>query len=198
MIAVRDLAVDLAGLKGVDLDVEPGQIVGLTGVNGAGKSTLLRCLTGLQPLDAGWVEVLGQAPLGDPRFWREVAYAAEEPAWYPGLTVREHLTLTALTHDSPSDVGCWLDRFGLAGRADASPLTLSTGQRQRLLLASVLVRPSRLLLLDEPERGLDPEFRTILAQVLRDHAASGGAVLLATHDISLAPIRLTLEGGRLC
>jgi len=163
VITVRDLVVDLAGLKGVDLDVEPGQIVGITGVNGAGKSTLLRCLAGLQGFDAGRVEVLGQAPSGDPGFWREAAYAAEEPAWYPGLTVREHLSLTALIHDSPSDVDGWLERFGLAERADTSPLTLSTGQRQRLLLASVLARPSSLLLLDEPERGLDPQFRTILA-----------------------------------
>lgn len=197
MISVRGLVVEVAGLKGVDLDVEPGQVVGITGVNGAGKSTLLRCLTGLQAFDAGEVEVLGRPPSGDPGFWREVAYMAEEPAWYPGLTAREHLTLTALTHNSSSDVEGWLDRFGLDARADASPLTLSTGQRQRLLLASVLVRPSRLLLLDEPERGLDPEFRTVLAEVLREHAAAGGAVLLATHDVSLAPDRLVLDGGRL-
>jgi ABC-type multidrug transport system ATPase subunit len=197
MIAVRDLVVEPAGLKGVDLDVEPGQVVGITGVNGAGKSTLLRCLAGLQPFDSGEIEVLGRPPSGDPAFWREAAYAAEEPAWYPGLTAREHLTLTALTHGASSDVEGWLDRFGLGPRADASPLTLSTGQRQRLLLASVLVRPSRLLLLDEPERGLDPGFRTVLAEVLREHAAGGGAVLLATHDVSLAPVRLVLDGGQL-
>ena len=197
MITVRDLVVDLAGLKGVDLDVEAGQVVGITGVNGAGKSTLLRCLTGLQGFDSGRVEVLGRAPSGDPEFWREAAYAADEPAWYPGLTVREHLCLTALTHDTQSDVDGWMERFGLGERADASPLTLSTGQRQRLLLASVMVRPSLLLLLDEPERGLDPQFRTVLARVLRDHASAGGAVLLATHDVSLAPTRLVLEAGRL-
>src|SRR5918997_5730634 len=111
MISVHDLVVEVAGLKGVDLDVEQGQVVGITGVNGAGKSTLLRCLTGLQAYDAGEVEVLGRPPSGDPRFWREAAYAAEEPAWYPGLTVREHLSLTALAHGASSDVEDWLDRF---------------------------------------------------------------------------------------
>lgn len=197
MIIVSDLAVDVAGLKGINLRVDPGEVVAVTGVNGAGKSTLLRCVCGLQRFDAGEISVLGRVPTADPAFWADAAYAAEEPAWYPGLTVREHLALTALVHRSPSDVDGWLERFGLAERADASPLTLSTGQRQRLLLASTLVRPSRLLILDEPERGLDPAFRAVLATALDDYARDGGAVLLATHDFSLAPARLTLADGQL-
>lgn len=197
MIIVNDLAVVVAGLKGLSLRVRPGEVVAVTGVNGAGKSTLLRCVCGLQRFDAGEISVLGRAPSADPAFWAQAAYAAEEPAWYPGLTVREHLALTALTHGTPSHVDGWLERFGLAERANASPLTLSTGQRQRLLLASVLVRPSRLLILDEPERGLDPQFRTVLAAVLDDYTRDGGGVLMATHDFSLASARLTLAGGQL-
>ncbi|MFC7644825.1 ATP-binding cassette domain-containing protein [Streptosporangium lutulentum] len=97
----------------------------------------------------------------------------DEPAWYPGLTVREHLELVRTVHVSPRfDVEAGLELFDLKERADASPLTLSTGQRQRLSLAAALLRPSRLLLLDEPERGLDAAFRQRLATILTEYAAA--------------------------
>jgi ABC-type sulfate/molybdate transport systems ATPase subunit len=76
--------------------------------------------------------------------------------------------------------------FGLAGRADAVPTDLSSGQRQRLSLAAALTRPSQLLLLDEPEQSLDPGFRKELAGVLREYAGHGGTVVMATHDLDFA------------
>jgi ABC-type multidrug transport system ATPase subunit len=79
-----------------------------------------------------------------------------------------------------------LETFALVERADAAPLNLSTGQRQRLALAAALLRPSSLLLLDEPERGLDAQFRAALADLLDEYAAEGGTVVLATHDQDLA------------
>lgn len=84
------------------------------------------------------------------------------------------------------EVEAALELFDLGERADASPLTLSTGQRQRLSLAAALLRPSRLLLLDEPERGLDEMFRGRLATILTGYASAGGTVIMATHDHRLA------------
>jgi ABC-2 type transport system ATP-binding protein len=184
-------------LAGIDLTAEQGEIVAVTGVNGVGKSTLLRCLAGLERLAAGSVRVLGQAPRDDGAFWRAVTLAADLPTWYPGLTVREHLELVRLTHEpvrgwclSPAEL---IDAFGLAERADAVPVTLSSGQRQRLALAAALARPSMLLLLDEPEQSLDAGFRLDLAVLLRDgYAAHGGAVVMATHDLGFA----TAAGAR--
>ncbi|MEV4416619.1 heme ABC exporter ATP-binding protein CcmA [Catellatospora sp. NPDC049609] len=181
---------EVSVLREASLTVAAGEIVAVSGVNGCGKSTLLRCVSGLLRPSGGEVRVLGAAPTGTPAFWRDVALVAEEPAWYPGLTVREHLELVPLTHGRDDgrvmSVARALDEFELAGRADATPLTLSSGQRQRLALASVLVRPSRLLLLDEPEQKLDAAFRARLAALLRAYAQTGGTIVLATHDAALA------------
>jgi ABC-2 type transport system ATP-binding protein len=178
-------------LDDVDLTAAEGEIVAVTGVNGVGKSTLLACVAGLHRASAGTVTVLGSPPRDDAAFWRAVALVADAPTWYPGLTVREHLELVRLTH-SPVRGWCLradevIDAFGLAPRADAMPLDLSSGQRQRLALAAALVRPSRLLLLDEPEQSLDAGFRQELADLLRQrYAANGGTVMMATHDADFA------------
>ncbi|MEV0668507.1 ATP-binding cassette domain-containing protein [Actinomadura luteofluorescens] len=190
IIEARGLRVDLGGVsvvQGVNLAVGCGDIVAVVGVNGAGKSTLLCCLAGLQCLAAGDLRVLGGPPEDSPAFWRDVVLIADEPAWYPGLSVREHLELMGAVHRTPRlGTGAVLELFDLARRGDMAPLTLSTGQRQRLSLAMGLLRPSRLLLLDEPERGLDPVFRPRLASILAAYAAEGGAVVMATHDLDLA------------
>ncbi|MER5619830.1 heme ABC exporter ATP-binding protein CcmA [Streptosporangium sp. NPDC002544] len=203
IIVVRDVRVELSGnpvLRGVDLTVARGDIVAVVGVNGVGKSTLLRCLAGLQPSRSGEVSVLDRPPADDPDFWRDVILVGDEPAWYPGLTVREHLELMHAVHRSSRlEVETVLEVFGLAGRGDMAPLTLSTGQRQRLSLAMALLRPSRLLLLDEPERGLDATFRKRLATMLTEYAAAGGAVVMATHDLDFAHVtrarQITLEAA---
>ena len=133
-------------LEDVDLTVAGGEIVAVTGVNGAGKSTLLSCLAGLHRPTAGTVGVLGGPPRDDAAFWRAVALVADQPTWYPGLSLHEHLELVRLTHE-PVQGWCLptdelIEVFGLAGRADANPTDLSSGQRQRLSLAAALTRPS--------------------------------------------------------
>jgi ABC-2 type transport system ATP-binding protein len=178
-------------LEGVDLSADQGEVVAVTGVNGAGKSTLLSCLAGFRRPAGGSVSVLGGPPRDNAQFWRSVALVADQPTWYPGLTVRELLELVQMTH-RPLNGWCLaadelIDRFGLTARADASPLSLSSGQRQRLSLAAALARPSRLLLLDEPEQSLDAGFRHDLATLLQeDYAANGGTVVMATHDPGFA------------
>jgi ABC-type multidrug transport system ATPase subunit len=192
-VAVRGVRIgygSFAVLEDVDLTVAAREIVAVTGVNGAGKSTLLSCLAGLHQPAAGSVTVLGAPPRDDAAFWRAVALVADQPTWYPGLTLREHLELVRLTHEPvrgwclPADE--LIEVFGLPGRADAVPFDLSSGQRQRLSLAAALARPSRLLLLDEPEQSLDPGFRTELAALLRQYAGHGGTVVMATHDLDFA------------
>ncbi|MDA0563343.1 heme ABC exporter ATP-binding protein CcmA [Streptomonospora sp. S1-112] len=189
IIEAQDVAVDLGGaavLRGVDLTVSPGEVVAVVGANGAGKTTLLRCLAGLQRAE-GRVSVLGRPPADEPGFWREVALVGDEPAWYPGLTVGEHLELMRAVHGPGRlEVAAALELFELGGCVDRSPVSLSTGQRQRLSLAMALLRPSRLLLLDEPERGLDAAFRQRLAGLLADYSAAGGTVVMVTHDPAFA------------
>jgi ABC-2 type transport system ATP-binding protein len=195
----------LAVLEDVDLTVAGREIIAVTGVNGAGKSTLLSCLAGLHRPSAGTVTVLGSPPRDDAAFWRAVALAADQPTWYPGLTVREHLELVRRTHE-PVRGWCLradeiIEVFGLSARAGAVPLDLSSGQRQRLLLGAALARPSRLLLLDEPEQSLDTGFRRELANVLRlGYAGHGGTVIMATHDLDFAAAadarRVLLADGR--
>ncbi|NJP89890.1 heme ABC exporter ATP-binding protein CcmA [Nonomuraea sp. FMUSA5-5] len=192
IIGVSALTVELGGnpvLRHLSLSVAPGEIVAVVGPNGSGKSTLLRCLAGLQPVTAGEVRVFGRAPANDAAFWGRVALLGDEPAWYPGLTAREHLELMGAVHTrARMTVDTAMELFALEERADAPPLNLSTGQRQRLSLAATLLRPSTLLLLDEPERGLDKGFRAELADLLTEYADEGGTVVMATHDQGLAAI----------
>jgi ABC-type multidrug transport system ATPase subunit len=124
---------DVVVLDDVDLTVAVGEIVALTGVNGVGKSTLLTCIVGFRSPAAGTVSVLGGPPRDNAAFWRSVAIVADQPTWYPGLTVRELLELVRVTHRPlrgwclPADE--LIELFGLTARADASPLSLSSGQR---------------------------------------------------------------------
>ena len=199
IVTIRGLDVELGGvpvLRGFDLDVLPGEFVSVMGANGTGKSTLLRCLAGLQAPAAGQVTVLGRPPVDEPAFWRDIVLVAEEPAWYPGLTVREHIDLMRAVHDAPRlGTDTALELFELDGRADAGPLQLSTGQRQRLSLAMGLVRPSRLLLLDEPERGLDSGFLGRFPETVLPYLRDGGTVVMVTHDDDLAGATRRLRLG---
>ncbi|WP_026403844.1 heme ABC exporter ATP-binding protein CcmA [Actinomadura rifamycini] len=201
VITVRGLDVELGGVRvldGFDLDVRPGEFLSIMGANGAGKSTLLRCLAGLQRPAAGEVAVFGRPPVDGPEFWRDVVHIADEPSWYPWLSVREHVDLMRAVHGEVRlDTDAALELFDLTGRDDAAPARLSAGQRQRLSLAMGLVRPSRLLLLDEPERGLDLDFRDRLKEIFVAYTVAGGTLVMVTHDDDLAwsTRRLRLEAA---
>jgi ABC-type multidrug transport system ATPase subunit len=176
-------------LTGVDLTVPAGAGVCVTGDNGIGKSTLLRCVAGLQEPERGEIRVFGGTPGSTPDFWRVVVTTVEPPTWYPGLTTREHAELVCRAHgQDPEAAGIdeALDRFGLAGHRDAIPPSLSSGQKQRLTLALALLRPSSLLILDEPEQRLDASGRVLVAELLTDFLKSGGSLLMASHDDDFA------------
>ncbi|OJF09574.1 ABC transporter ATP-binding protein [Couchioplanes caeruleus] len=191
-VKVRGLSVSYGStpvLVDVGLTVPVGSGVCITGENGIGKSTLLRCIASLQRPDAGEIEVFGGPPGSTPEFWRAVATTVEPPTWYPGLTAREHAELVCRAHGldaAEAGVDEALDRFGIGTHADANPPSMSSGQKQRLTLALALLRPSRLLILDEPEQRLDPEGRATVAAMLAAYRKDGGTVLMASHDDAFA------------
>ena len=176
-------------LVDVGLTVPAGGGVCVTGENGIGKSTLLRCVASLQRPDRGEIRVFGRPPGSTPDFWRDVVTTVEPPTWYPGLTVREHAELVCRAHgQDPEQSGLdeALQRFGLGRHTDAIPPSLSSGQKQRLTLALAVLRPSALLILDEPEQRLDPEGRAYVAGLLGDYVKDGGSLLMASHDEAFA------------
>jgi ABC-2 type transport system ATP-binding protein len=176
-------------LTDVALTVPAGGGVCVTGENGIGKSTLLRCIASLQRPDRGVIRVFGRPPGSTPDFWRDVVTTVEPPTWYPGLTVREHAELVCRAHgQDPDEAGAdeALVRFGLGRHTDAIPPSLSSGQKQRLTLALAVLRPSSLLILDEPEQRLDSAGRALVAELLTDYLKTGGSVLMASHDDEFA------------
>ncbi|WP_405473954.1 ATP-binding cassette domain-containing protein [Paenarthrobacter ilicis] len=189
VLDIAGLSVGYAGAPvcgDVSAVVNAGEVLGIVGVNGAGKSTVARTIAGRQSPLAGEVKVHGL--LIDPDaigFRREVSAVFDEDLFFPSLTAREHLLLIARGHslDQPEErVERELEFFGLLGRAHAIPDALSSGQRRRLLLAAGLIRPSSLLILDEPEQRLDPQMRSAVGERITEHAGKGGAVVLVTHD----------------
>ena len=191
---------DRVVIEDLTLAVDAGEAVALRGPNGIGKSTVLRCVAGLLPPLRGTVRFNGdEVDERDPGFRRAVAALLEPGVWYPGLSAREHLTLVRLANAPVGDdwfaEGELAERLGVAGFADASPTSLSSGQRQRLALAMVLDRPSRLLLLDEPERHLDQQGRATVATLLAEYQARGGSALLASHDPTVTADCATVDFG---
>lgn len=219
-LSVRDLRVrypsSLAdALAGVGFDLAPGELVGLVGLNGAGKSTLCRCLNGvvpqLVPADvSGSVTVDGTDALRTPvrRMASLVGVVLDEPGSLLSQgTVGEEVALGLESMAVPyaemvlriDDI---LDRVGLAGMPGRSPLSLSGGEQQRLLLACALVVRPRVLVLDEPTSGLDPRSRVAVFDLLAEVAARDGtAIIVVEHDVELLAERadriLVLHEGRL-
>jgi ABC-type multidrug transport system ATPase subunit len=208
LLTAEDLQVSVGGrqlLAVPSLAVPPGSCLGLVGVNGSGKSTLLKALAGLYRLDQGTVMLDGR-PVREHElgFRQQVGVFLDDAACFPDLTVAEHVRMVAtapgLGPTAAERCAGVLDLLGLRHRADAFPDTLSAGQRQMLLLAAVLVRPARLLLLDEPEQRLDTGARERLAGTLRQTLADGTAIVMAVHDQELlaqvADRVMVLDGGR--
>jgi ABC-2 type transport system ATP-binding protein len=182
---------DRQALRPIDLAVAAGRCVAVMGANGSGKSTLLRIASGRDAPTAGQVVYAGRALSQDDLAVRtEIAVVGDMVSAYPDLTVREHLELVAVAHGAGGDrdelVGGALLECRLADHGDALPGSLSSGQLQALHLATMLVRPRRLMVLDEPEQRLDPARRRWLGELLSGQKLAGAAVLMATHHVELA------------
>ncbi|MGH3786060.1 MAG: ABC transporter ATP-binding protein [Pseudonocardiaceae bacterium] len=173
-------------LSDVRFVLEAGHAAAVIGPNGAGKTTLLRCVVGADRPDDGRVLIDGR-PLRetDSQMRAAVASALDDVEFFPDLSVAEHLDLLARAHGAQPATECVLAEIGLATVADRTPVSLSSGERRRLALASCLVRPRRLLVLDEPEQRLDLAGRRWLIERLQQEKAEGCAVLFASHDAAV-------------
>jgi ABC-2 type transport system ATP-binding protein len=177
---------DTSALDGLDLTVESGRVHGLVGPNGAGKTTLLRVLFGLIRIDEGSVRILGREVAAGEGITAGVAGFVEEPRFYPYLSARRNLELLArLDGGVPRPrIDEVLEVVRLTERSGDKVGGFSSGMRQRLGFAAALLRPPRLLLLDEPTAGLDPagarEMRDLVARITKD----GTTVLMSSHDMN--------------
>jgi ABC-2 type transport system ATP-binding protein len=174
-------------LAGVDLDVEPGTILGLLGPNGAGKTTLVSIVAGLRRPDAGTVTVAGVDVARDPaRAQRHLGLAPQETGVYLPLTVRDNLRffggLAGLRRqDLRRSVDAVADALGLSHLMDRRAAELSGGERRRVHTAIALLHRPKLVLLDEPTTGADVRTRGQILQLVRGLADSGSAVVYSTH-----------------
>jgi ABC-2 type transport system ATP-binding protein len=175
-------------LTGVDLEVGPGDIYGFLGLNGAGKTTAIRIILGLLRLRSGEVRVLGTSVRGRPPApFREVGVLFEDFAAHHYLRGEEHLRLHARLlglgrSESRRAAGCWLDRVGLGGKGGVRVRGYSLGMRRRLGIACALVGSPRLVILDEPTNGLDPQGISDLRElVLERNRTDGITFFLSSH-----------------
>ena len=188
MIEARGLVKHYRSTPAVDnlsFDVRPGTVTGFLGPNGAGKSTTMRMIVGLDRPDAGDVRIDGRhfAELRWPL--REVGAMLEAKAFHPGRTARAHLTALAASNAIPPQrVGEVLAITGMEKAADRRAGKFSLGMAQRLGIAAALLGDPRVLILDEPVNGLDPEGIRWIRNLLRDLAAQGRTVLVSSHLIS--------------
>jgi Cu-processing system ATP-binding protein len=172
-----------AAVDGVSLSVPAGQRLALLGHNGAGKTTLMKLMLGITAPSAGRLMVLGEAPgdVASPAR-RAIGFLPESVAFHDALTGAETLGFYARLKGRPrAECRSLLDRVGLAHAAGRRVATYSKGMRQRLGLAQALLGQPRLLLLDEPTTGLDPELRAVFYELVRERAAAGAAVILSSH-----------------
>jgi ABC-2 type transport system ATP-binding protein len=183
---------DKVALEDLTLQVQPGEVLGFLGPNGSGKTTTIRLLMGLYKPSAGRATILGRDCHADAvALKREVGYLPDEPFLYPYLSGRELLELVAGLHgfagaEARGRAGAALERFGLAAEGSAFTATYSLGMRKRLALAAALIHQPRVLILDEPQSGLDPRGARDMRDTVAALAAEGRTVFLATHLLDVA------------
>ncbi len=174
-------------VRGVDFQIEEGEVFGLLGPNGAGKTTTVEILEGYRARDAGGVSVLGHDPQSPgPDFRERIGVVLQASELWPNLTVRETHAVFAGYYRRPRDVDEVIELVGLAEKRDARVKTLSGGQKRRLDLGVALVGDPDLVFLDEPTTGFDPAARRAAWEMIRSLRSLGKTVLLTTHYLDEA------------
>jgi ABC-2 type transport system ATP-binding protein len=178
---------DFVAVDTLNLGVEQGEVFGLLGPNGAGKTTTILMLLGLTEPTSGRVKVLGFNPARQPLSVKSRAgYIPDQVGFYDELTARENLVYIARLNglsrqESQKRIDEVLEKVGLAEVADHSVKTFSRGMRQRLGVADVLIKNPKLIIMDEPTQGLDPELAREFLQLIRELADAGITILLSSH-----------------
>jgi polar amino acid transport system ATP-binding protein len=183
-------------LKGIDLEVAEHEVVCLIGASGSGKSTLLRCINLIEPIDAGRIVVEGEEITGHgvdvDRIRRRIGIVYQAFNLFPHMSVLDNVTLAprqVLKHPrakAEEDATRLLDRFGLGDKRVDYPDRLSGGQQQRVAIVRALAMGPDLLLLDEVTSALDPELIAEVLNVIRELAAEGMTMIIATHEMGFA------------
>jgi polar amino acid transport system ATP-binding protein len=183
-------------LSGIDLEVAAHEVVCLIGASGSGKSTLLRCINLLEPIDSGRISLLGEQVTGPGidanQVRRHVGIVFQSYNLFPHMTVLRNVTLAptkalrlprAQAEDAAREL---LARFGLADKQGEYPDRLSGGQQQRVAIVRALAMQPEIMLLDEVTSALDPELVAEVLDVIRELAAGGMTMLIATHEMGFA------------
>jgi general L-amino acid transport system ATP-binding protein len=183
-------------LRGIDLEVWPGEVVVVCGPSGSGKSTLIRCINRLERHDRGRIVVDGIELTDDLRHVdavrREVGMVFQQFNLFPHLTVLQNITLApVLVRRWPKDQAErvareLLERVGIPEKADSYPSQLSGGQQQRVAIARALAVQPKIMLFDEPTSALDPEMIQEVLDVMRDLARRGMTMVVVTHEMGFA------------
>ena len=198
-------------LKGIDLEVAEHEVIALIGASGSGKSTLLRCINLIEPIDAGRILIEGEEITAKgvkvDRIRRRVGIVFQAFNLFPHMSVIDNVTLGPRKvlrrrgADAERDALTLLDRFGLADKAHDYPDRLSGGQQQRVAIVRALAMQPDLLLLDEVTSALDPELVAEVLNVIRELAAGGMTMVIATHEMGFARDIANrvcfLDGGRI-
>jgi polar amino acid transport system ATP-binding protein len=187
---------DTPVLKGVSLEVAKHEVVCLIGASGSGKSTLLRCINALEPISQGDISVAGDVVTGlgvdVNRLRRTVGIVFQSYNLFPHMSVMRNVTLApmkvgGLSKDAAEERAlALLDRVGMRDKASAYPDALSGGQQQRVAIVRALATDPEVMLLDEITAALDPELVGDVLAIVRELAADGLTMLLATHEMSFA------------
>ena len=183
-------------LKGVDLEVYPGQIVALIGSSGSGKSTMLRCLNLVEDLSDGqiWLDgdEISRPGVNEDEVRANVGLVFQSYNLFAHLSILENVKLALKVVQNKSDQEAtnialsWLDRIGLADKAGQYPDKLSGGQQQRTAIVRAVALNPKLLLLDEVTSALDPELSGEVLELIRDLKKSGTTIVMATHELNFA------------
>jgi polar amino acid transport system ATP-binding protein len=187
---------ELEVLRGIELEVDEHEVVCLIGASGSGKSTLLRCIDLLEPVDAGRILVEGDditaSGVDVDRIRRRIGIVFQAFNLFPHMRVLDNVTLAPRKvlkrsrRDAEADAMALLERFGLADKATDYPDRLSGGQQQRVAIVRALAMRPHLLLLDEVTSALDPELVAEVLSLIRELAAGGMTMVIATHEMGFA------------
>ncbi|HET9311246.1 MAG TPA: amino acid ABC transporter ATP-binding protein [Actinomycetota bacterium] len=187
---------DLHVLRGIDLDVAAHEVICLIGASGSGKSTLLRCVNLIEPIDAGRIVVEGDeitaSGVDVDSIRRRIGIVFQSFNLFPHMSVLDNITLAPTkvvgtpAGQAENEARDLLDRLGLADKAEEYPDRLSGGQQQRVAIMRALAMRPDIMLLDEVTSALDPELVAEVLDVIRELAAAGMTMLIATHEMGFA------------